>query len=45
VLLEGPRAAGRHDLVFEAQTLPVGVYVVRALIGAEVQTARLTVVR
>ena len=45
VLAEGPYGVGRHDVTFESGSLPSGVYVVRAVVGAEAQTARVTVVR
>ena len=45
VLAEGPYGAGRYDVTFESGSLPSGVYVVRAVVGAEARTARVTVVR
>lgn len=45
VLAEGAFDTGRHALPLDASALPSGVYVVRVTVGAEVQTARVTVVR
>ena len=45
VLADAPLGAGRHDVALETARLPAGVYVVRAVVGAEARTARLTVVR
>ena len=45
VLAEGSYGIGRHDLALEAGSLPSGVYVVRAVVGAETRTTRVTVVR
>lgn len=45
LLAEAPYAAGRHELTFEANDLPAGVYVVRAVVGAEARTARVTLAR
>lgn len=44
-LQDGPADAGRRVLSFDTSALPAGAYVVRADVGGEVQTARLTVVR
>jgi CSLREA domain-containing protein len=45
VLAEGPYGVGRYALSFEAGSLPSGVYVIRAVVGTEARTARVTVVR
>ncbi len=45
VLHDGPLAAGEHTLSFDAADLPSGVYLVRAAVGGEVTTRRITVVR
>ncbi len=45
VVTEGPRGVGRHTAWLDASALPAGVYVVRAVVGAEARPARLTVVR
>ena len=45
VLAEGSYGVGRYDVAFEAGSLPSGVYVVRAVVGSEAQTTRVTVVR
>ncbi len=44
-LHEGLLAAGDHALALDPATLPNGVYVVRAEVGGEVLTRRLTVLR
>lgn len=45
VLADGPFVAGRHEVTFDAQGLPAGVYVIQAIVGAEARTARLTLTR
>lgn len=45
LLAEAPYASGRHELTFEARDLPAGIYVVRAIVGAEARTARVTITR
>ncbi|MDX1532239.1 MAG: choice-of-anchor Q domain-containing protein, partial [Rhodothermales bacterium] len=45
VLHRGPLAAGGHRLGLDGRALVPGLYVVRAAVGAEVLTRRLTVVR
>lgn len=45
VLANGPLAAGPHALMLDASALPSGVYAVVAVVGAERQVMRMTVVR
>ncbi len=45
VLADGARGAGPHTAELSASALPSGVYVVRAVMGAEARTVRVTVVR
>lgn len=45
VLAEGVRTAGQHEAIFDAATLPSGMYVVRLTAGDQVFTQRVTVVR
>ncbi len=45
VLASGPKGAGMHDAAFDGASLPAGVYVVRAVVGAEARTATVTVAR
>ena len=45
LLADAPFGVGRHDVVFDARDLPAGVYVVRAQVGAEARTTRVTVAR
>jgi len=45
LLAEAPYAAGRHEVTFEANDLPAGVYVIRAVVGAEARTSRVTLAR
>ena len=45
LLTEASLGVGRHEVAFEADRMPAGVYVVRAAIGADVRTAAVTVVR
>ncbi|HYE96431.1 MAG TPA: T9SS type A sorting domain-containing protein, partial [Rubricoccaceae bacterium] len=45
VLLSGTWAAGRHEVVFNAATLPPGVYFLRAEAGGSAVTRVLTVLR
>ena len=45
LLAEAPYAAGRHEVTFEANDLPAGVYVIRAVVGSEARTARVTLAR
>ncbi len=45
LLAEGPMAAGPHEVTWEADALPSGVYVVRLGAGAQVQTQRVTLLR
>ena len=44
-LVSGPVDRGRHEFAFDGANVPSGVYVVRATVGNETRTARLTVVR
>ncbi len=44
-LADGPMAAGRHALTFDAAGLPSGVYVYRLIAGVKVQTGRVTLVQ
>ncbi|MEO0557354.1 MAG: hypothetical protein AAF170_04130 [Bacteroidota bacterium] len=45
LLADAPYAAGRHDVTFEAADLPAGVYVIRAVVGADARIARVTLAR
>lgn len=45
LLAEAPYGAGRHELAFESADLPAGVYVIRAVVGADARTARVTLAR
>ena len=45
VLAEGPHGAGPHSADLSAAALPAGVYIVRAVLGTEATTVRLTVAR
>ena len=45
VLAEGPHGAGPHTADLSAAALPAGVYIVRAVLGTEAATVRLTVAR
>ena len=45
VLAEGMHGAGPHAAALPVSTLSAGIYVVRAVIGGEAQTTRVTVVR
>lgn len=45
VLADSRYSAGRHDVTFDASDLPTGVYVIRADLGTETQTTRVTVTR
>ena len=45
LLADAPFAVGRHELTLEARDLPAGVYVVRATVGAEAFSTRVTVTR
>ena len=45
VLADGRYGPGRHAAELSASRLPAGVYVVRAVVGAEARAARVTVVR
>ncbi|MDT0630311.1 T9SS type A sorting domain-containing protein [Rubrivirga sp. S365] len=45
VLASGPVERGRHEVAFDASGVPSGVYVVRATVGDETQTVRITVAR
>ncbi|GAB5537299.1 MAG: hypothetical protein Rubg2KO_35480 [Rubricoccaceae bacterium] len=45
LLAEAPYSAGRHEVTFEANDLPAGVYVVRAVVGADARAARVTIAR
>ncbi len=44
-LHEGPLGAGEHRLTLDAAGLPAGVYLVRAEVGAQALSARITVMR
>ncbi len=44
-LVDGTMEAGRHKAMFDAAGLASGVYVWRLVVGGEVQTGRLTLVR
>jgi hypothetical protein len=45
VLLDEPQKAGYHEIVFQGQALPSGVYFYRLHAGSFVQTRRMTLVR
>ncbi len=45
VLAQGPRGAGVHAATLDGSALTAGVYIVRAVVGAEARTATVTVVR
>ena len=45
VLADTPLGAGRHRVELPTASLPAGVYAVRVVAGAEVHTARLTIVK
>ena len=45
LLAEAPYSAGRHEVTFEARDLPAGVYVIRAIVGSDARTARVTITR
>ena len=45
LLADAPFAIGRHELTLDARDLPAGVYVVRATVGAEAFSTRVTVSR
>ena len=45
LLADAPYSSGRHELTFEADDLPAGVYVIRAVVGTEARTARVTLTR
>ena len=45
LLADAPFAVGRHELALNARDLPAGVYVVRATVGAETFSTRVTVAR
>ena len=45
LLADAPLAIGEHDVTFDARDLPAGVYVIRAQVGAEARTTRVTVAR
>jgi hypothetical protein len=45
MLVEGERAAGRHEVVFDSAELPAGPYLVRLEAGEVVVTRRLTLIR
>ncbi len=45
VLADGPVAAGKHTVLWDAGSLPSGVYLVRLTAGDAVQTQRLTLAR
>ncbi|HYE96954.1 MAG TPA: M14 family zinc carboxypeptidase, partial [Rubricoccaceae bacterium] len=45
VLADGPHAAGRHVVAFEAGALPAGVYVARLTTGGQTVSRPLTIVR
>ncbi len=45
VLADGPYEAGSHEVQFDAQALPSGVYVVRLSAGQRSETRRVTVLR
>ena len=45
LVADAPYASGRHELAFEAGDLPSGVYVIRATVGAESRTVRITLAR
>ncbi|MDZ4698333.1 MAG: DUF5060 domain-containing protein [Rhodothermales bacterium] len=45
VLMDGPQPAGAHEVVFDATTLPSGVYLYRIEAGSFSKTMRMTLVR
>lgn len=45
VLMDGPQAAGAHEVPVEASMLPSGMYLVRLTSGLRVRTERLHIVR
>jgi hypothetical protein len=45
VLAEAPFVAGRHEVAFEAGSLPTGVYLIRARVGGEARMTRVTIAR
>ena len=45
VLADGPFEAGRHEVSLDTAAMPSGVYVVRVVVGGDVQTKQVTVVR
>jgi Domain of unknown function (DUF5060)/Putative collagen-binding domain of a collagenase/Secretion system C-terminal sorting domain/Dockerin type I domain len=45
VLMDGPQAAGVHEVVFDAASLPSGVYLYRIKAGTFLKTMRMTLVR
>ncbi len=45
LLMDGPQAAGAHEVVFDAASLPSGVYLYRIEAGAFSKTMRMTLVR
>jgi len=45
MLLDEPQKAGYHEIVFQGQALPSGVYFYRLQAGSFVQTRRMTLVR
>ena len=44
-LVDGAQPAGRHEVVFDTERLPSGLYVYRLTAGQKVQTRRLLLVK
>ncbi|MFQ5570678.1 MAG: T9SS type A sorting domain-containing protein, partial [Rhodothermales bacterium] len=44
-LVDGVLSAGRHEVVFRADRLPTGVYLIRMEVSREVRTQRVTLMK
>ncbi|MEO0556946.1 MAG: T9SS type A sorting domain-containing protein [Bacteroidota bacterium] len=45
LLADAPYSVGRHELAFEADSLSAGTYLIRATVGAESRSVRITLTR
>jgi hypothetical protein len=44
-LVDGVQAPGQHEVVFNASTLPSGIYLARLFSGDQTRTIRMTLVK